>query len=161
MCSGCLEEEITEAAGQLPQWQPWNPWRKWTEGRPGALRGLQKKRKDETIAEVAQCHRKARSALLEHQVPATQHCREKMQPWSKVNPQLCRAVPSTADFLPDPHWHCRTPPQPKFLLEHQASPQPAVLDHVKKAENTTEPSFSANHSLIFLFVQQSQPLTKC
>lgn len=32
----------------------------------GPLRDLQRKRKDETIAKAAQCHKKAKAALLEH-----------------------------------------------------------------------------------------------
>lgn len=33
--------------------------------------------------------------------------------------------------------------------------------HLTTDEHTTKPSFSANHSLIFLFIQCIQPLTKC
>lgn len=138
------------------------PWRKQAEGRPGAhppRDPWRKRNNKEAVAEAAQHHRKARTGFATAPGISNTQAR-KGNPGASRNSQMYGAVQERAALLPNPHWQsrgwlCRThPPQPKKkLLEPQASPQPAVSSHITKAENTTKPSFSANHSLIFLFVQ--------
>lgn len=118
----------------------------------------QRKRNDEAaVAEAAPCHRKARMGFAAAPDISNPQGR-KGNPGVSTNSDVQSSAGKGA-LLPNPHWQSRArlrrthPPRLKELLEHQASPQPAVSAPLTKAENTTKPSFSANHSLIFLFVQ--------
>lgn len=165
--SGCPEEEIAATAGQLFQWyshkKPWYPWRKQTEGRPGPP--PRSAEEDEWWGSCSWGYpapEKGKDGFCySTRYQQSSATGKKRQPWSEHKLSDVERSAGNGCFSP------KSPlaeqggagsaglalPQPKELLEHQASPQPAVSGHIMKAENTTKPSFSANHSLIFLFVQ--------